>query len=36
MVLKKHHKWMLAGAMLVSIAAWLVWTMLTVQSDLTR
>jgi hypothetical protein len=33
-MLKRRHKWMLAGAMLLSIAAWLAWTMLSVQSDL--
>jgi Na+/melibiose symporter-like transporter len=33
---KRHHKWMLAGAMLISIVAWLAWTMLSVQSDLAR
>jgi hypothetical protein len=36
MVLKKRHKWLLAGAMLISIAAWLACTLLAVQSDLTR
>lgn len=36
MRLKKHHKWTLAVAMLISIVAWLAWTMLSVQSDLSR
>jgi hypothetical protein len=34
MKLKRHHKWALAIAMLVCIAAWLAWTMLTVKSDM--
>ncbi len=32
--MKTHHKWLLAIALAVSIAAWLAWTMLTAESDL--
>jgi len=32
--MKTHHKWLLAIALLVSVAAWLAWTMLTAESDL--
>jgi len=32
--MKTHHKWMIAIALAVSVAAWLAWTMLTAESDL--
>jgi hypothetical protein len=32
--MKTRHKWLLAIALLVSVAAWLAWTMLTAESDL--
>ncbi len=32
--MKTRHKWLLAIAIVVSVAAWLAWTMLTAESDL--
>ena len=32
--MKTHHKWLLAIAIAVSVAAWLAWTMLSTESDL--
>jgi hypothetical protein len=32
--MKTHHKWLLAIALAISIAAWLAWTMLSAESDL--
>jgi multisubunit Na+/H+ antiporter MnhE subunit len=31
--MKTRHKWLLAMALLISIAAWLAWTLLTAESD---
>jgi hypothetical protein len=32
--MKTRHKWLLGIALVVSIAAWLAWTMLSAESDL--
>jgi len=32
--MKTHHKWLLAIALVISIAAWLAWTLLSAESDL--
>jgi hypothetical protein len=32
--MKTHHKWLLAIAIAISVAAWLAWTMLSAESDL--
>ena len=32
--MKTRHKWLLAVALLVTIAAWFAWTWLTAESDI--
>ena len=32
--MKTRHKWLVAIALVISVAAWLAWTMLTAESDL--
>jgi hypothetical protein len=32
--MKTRHKWLLAIALAVTVAAWLAWTMLTAERDL--
>lgn len=31
--MKTRHKWLVAIALLISVAAWLAWTLLTAESD---
>jgi hypothetical protein len=35
MRLRRHHIWLIVG-LVVTVAAWLAWSALTVQSDLAR
>jgi hypothetical protein len=32
--MKTRHKWLIALALAISVAAWLAWTMLSAESDL--
>jgi hypothetical protein len=34
--MKRHHKMLAAGALIVTVAAWFAWTMLTTAADLSR
>jgi hypothetical protein len=34
MTIKSHHKWLIAVALLITIAAWIAWTLLTAESDI--
>jgi hypothetical protein len=31
--MKRHHKWILAVGLLITIVAWFAWTYLTAESD---
>jgi hypothetical protein len=33
-MIKSRHKWMIAIALLITVAAWLAWTLLTAETDL--
>jgi hypothetical protein len=33
-MIKTRHKWIIAIALLIAIAAWLAWTLLTAETDL--
>jgi len=33
-MIKSRHRWLIAVGLLITIAAWLAWTLLTAESDL--